>query len=123
MPKKTTKAAPKKAPAKSAAASKPIKKAAAAPKKAAPKKAAPAKSTSKAAPAGKATAKKTTKGQKYLDLGLLLDITSSMWSWIDRAKETLKTIIDDVKSSCDGLQVRVCFVGYRDHCDSVRFDV
>ena len=61
--------------------------------------------------------------KKYLDLGLLLDVTSSMWSWIARAKNTLKIIIDNVKKSCDGLTVRVCFVGYRDHCDSKRFDI
>ena len=66
---------------------------------------------------------KTVKGQKYLDLGLLLDVTSSMYSWIARAKNTLKTIIDNVKKSCDGLTVRVSFVGYRDHCDSKRFDI
>ena len=55
---------------------------------------------------------------KYLDLGLLLDVTSSMSSWIQRSKETLKSIVEDIKKSNTELKVRVCFVGYRDHCDN-----
>jgi len=47
-----------------------------------------------------------------------------MCSWIDRAKKTLKEIITNVVDSCDGkLKVRVCFVGYRDHCDTQRFSI
>jgi len=47
-----------------------------------------------------------------------------MSSWIKRAQETLKTIVDDAVSSCDGmLKVRVCFVGYRDHSDKKRFEI
>lgn len=61
---------------------------------------------------------------KLLELGLLCDCTSSMWSWIDRAKKTLIQIIDNVVASCDGkLKVRVCFVGYRDHKDRSRFSI
>ena len=63
-------------------------------------------------------------GQKVLELGLLLDCTSSMGSWIERAKKTLQEIIEDVVASCAGnLEVRVCFVGYRDHCDTERFTI
>ena len=32
---------------------------------------------------------KADKALKYLDLGLLLDVTGSMYSWIQRAKNTL----------------------------------
>jgi hypothetical protein len=47
-----------------------------------------------------------------------------MSSWIDRAKTTLKEIIDNVIKSCEGkLDVKVCFIGYRDHCDSKRFEI
>ena len=60
---------------------------------------------------------------KLLELGLLLDCTSSMHSWIERAKTTLKQIVTDVASSCDGLKIRICFVGYRDHCDRERFAI
>lgn len=59
----------------------------------------------------------STKDSNLLEIGLLLDCTSSMWSWIDRAKNTLKQIVDNIVKDNKGLQVRVCFVGYRDHCD------
>lgn len=66
----------------------------------------------------KAAAKSSSKGaSKLLELGLLLDCTSSMSTWIERSKKTLQEIISNVVESCDGLKVRVCFVGYRDHCD------
>ena len=110
MPKKaqekTTKAAP-------ATKSKAIKKDSAKEKVTAAKKAVVKKENEKIAA-----------GKKFLDLGLIIDCTSSMYSWIDRAKETLKTIIDNVMASCDGnLKVRVSFVGYRDHCDKNRFAI
>ena len=74
----------------------------------------------------KAEKKETKKNgdSKLLELGLLLDCTSSMGSWIERAKKTLIDIIKNVVDSCDGkLKVRVCFVGYRDHCDTERFSI
>ena len=40
-----------------------------------------------------------------------------MCSWIVRSKETLKTIIDQVKAENPKLKVRVAFVGYRDFGD------
>ena len=47
-----------------------------------------------------------------------------MGSWIERAKTTLKGIISNVVESCAGkLDVRVSFVGYRDHKDSDRFEI
>jgi len=72
-----------------------------------------------------AKAAKASKGKKgqLLELGLLCDCTSSMCSWIDRAKRTLQEIIANTVASCEGLQVRVTFVGYRDHCDSQRFSI
>jgi len=52
-----------------------------------------------------------------------MDITSSMQAWIERSKDTLKSIINNVKASNPELEVRVCFVGYRDIKDNVRFSV
>lgn len=49
-----------------------------------------------------------------LELCLLLDCTGSMASWIQRSKDTLKSIIESVKAENQGLKVRVCFIGYRD---------
>jgi len=47
-----------------------------------------------------------------------------MSSWIYRAQKTLKQIVDDAVSSCDGmLKVRVCFIGYRDHKENHRFEI
>lgn len=62
--------------------------------------------------------KKNAKGksQEILELGLLLDCSGSMSSWIERAKKTLQEIVDNiVKSSGGNLKVRVAFIGYRDH--------
>ena len=47
-----------------------------------------------------------------------------MKTWIDRAKETLNEIIQGVQASCQEegeVNVRVCFVGYRDIGDNERF--
>lgn len=59
-----------------------------------------------------------------LEVGLLCDCTGSMAEWIDRAKSTLKQIIENTIQSCDRkLKVRVCFVGYRDVEDTERFSI
>ena len=51
----------------------------------------------------KAEAKSTGKaGSKLLELGLLCDCTGSMEEWIERAKKTLKQIIESTVKSCDG---------------------
>jgi len=65
--------------------------------------------------------KKSTSKKDILDLCLLMDCTSSMQVWIERSKDTLKDIINNVKLSNPELEVRVCFVGYRDIKDEVRF--
>lgn len=62
--------------------------------------------------------------KEILEIGLLLDCTGSMSSWIYRAQQTLKTIVDDAVESCDGkLKVKVSFIGYRDHKDKNRFEI
>ena len=56
-----------------------------------------------------------------------MDCTSSMSSWIVKAKQTLNEIVNSIIEECkeDGsnLKVRVCFVGYRDIQDTRRFAV
>ena len=56
-----------------------------------------------------------------------MDCTSSMASWIEKAKQTLHDIVNSIVEECkeDGgnLKVRVCFVGYRDIKDRKRFAV
>ena len=44
-----------------------------------------------------------------------------MFSWIQRSKDTLKTIIDQVKAENPTLRVRVSFVGYRDFGDREQY--
>lgn len=53
----------------------------------------------------------------------MLDCTASMGSWIQRSKETLQGIIQNVKKEHAGLHVRVAFVGYRDIRDQNRFAI
>ena len=104
-------------------------------KKAAPKKAPAKRSISKAKPAAKPKAVKKepvapkrnaiakSSGSKSLDLCLILDCTGSMYSWIQRSKDTLHKIIDHVKNENKGLTIRVAFVAYRDIKELNRFDV
>ena len=44
-----------------------------------------------------------------------------MNQWINRSKDTLKEIIDNVRKENAELDVRVCFVGYRDFEHGQRF--
>ena len=73
--------------------------------------------------AAKVAEKSETSAGKKLDLCLLLDCTASMRPWIQRSKDTLKTIIDSVKAGHPGLEVRVSFVGYRDIDIRVPFEI
>ncbi len=122
---KKEKPEPKKvAAAKKAAAPAPEKKAAASKKEPEPPVLSLKKSTSKKTEVPEPAAKKGAKSStKKLDLCLLMDCTGSMASWIERSKNTLKEIIDTVKSGNEGLEVRVCFVGYRDIRDNPRFSI
>lgn len=81
------------------------------------------KSIAKPAKVTKKTAKVTTSSGPTLDLCLLMDCTSSMQEWIERSKETLHEIINNIKAQNKDLNVRVAFVGYRDITDPERFCV
>lgn len=67
--------------------------------------------------------KTPTSSGPSLDLCLLMDCTSSMQEWIERSKETLHEIINNIKVQSKDLKVRVAFVGYRDISDTERFCV
>ena len=58
-----------------------------------------------------------------LEVCLMLDCTASMMSWINRSKDTLKEILQNIREQYKGLKIRVSFVGYRDINDYNRFDV
>ena len=77
----------------------------------------------KIAPSLSRSVSRASKSSKTLDLCLLLDCTASMSSWIQRSKDTLKVIIDNVKVDNPDLEVRVCFVGYRDVKVIPRFSI
>jgi hypothetical protein len=82
------------------------------------------KKAPKAAKVTKSESLKNTVSGRTLDLCLICDCTGSMYSWIQRAKDTLHSIIDSVKIGNTGLKVRVAFVGYRDIGDGKkRFSV
>ncbi|KAL8243958.1 hypothetical protein R6Q59_010216 [Mikania micrantha] len=52
------------------------------------------------------------------DLLFLIDTTSSMKPYIDAAKNQVKAIIKEIKSTFfDDVEVRIAIVAYRDHCD------
>jgi hypothetical protein len=75
-------------------------------------------------PEPKKTSRAPTSVQaKSLEVCLLLDCTASMSSWIQRSKDTLAGIIQNVKNDYAGLKVRVSFVGYRDIQDRPRFEI
>jgi hypothetical protein len=66
---------------------------------------------------------KETGEKDIFELGLLMDTTASMGPWIERAKDKLEEIIDNVLLNNSNAEVRVSFVGYRDHLDDERFQL
>lgn len=93
-------------------------------KKVITKKEEPAPKTAKAAAGKKGKVKPVVAAdENSLDVLLLLDCTASMGSWIERSKDTLKGIIENVKLDYAGLNVRVGFIGYRDISDKPRFEI
>jgi len=49
-----------------------------------------------------------------LDLMFIMDLTGSMSIWLDEAKKSIKTIIEEITENNPGSKIRVSFVGYRD---------
>ncbi|CAM9102277.1 unnamed protein product [Ectocarpus fasciculatus] len=57
-----------------------------------------------------------------VDLCFVMDCTRSMQSWINQARDKLNDIIEQAKKDVDNLELRVAFIGYRDHGDRARFE-
>jgi hypothetical protein len=51
-----------------------------------------------------------------MNILFLMDCTSSMGSWIEESKRTLKKLIEEAKSKFKGT-LKIGFIGYRDFCD------
>lgn len=58
-----------------------------------------------------------------VDLAFVLDCTGSMGSHIVSAKSSMQEVVRRVKRTNGGLKLRVAVVGYRDLCDTHRFEV
>lgn len=52
-----------------------------------------------------------------LDLVVLMDCTGSMKPWVSQAKDSIISIVQDVKKDHTNAHVRVGFVAYRDFYD------
>jgi hypothetical protein len=52
-----------------------------------------------------------------VDVCFLVDCTGSMQPYIDMVKSTLNNIVDKLKMKFKSFEMRVSFVGYRDHAD------
>ena len=53
-----------------------------------------------------------------LDLAFIMDITGSMSSYLQMAKDKIIGMIDNIKKNCGTVDVKLGFVGYRDYLDS-----
>ena len=60
--------------------------------------------------------RKMLEKNKNVDVVFLLDCTGSMAGYINEAKNQIKKIAEDISEMYEN-NVRVAFVGYRDHCD------
>ncbi|CAD8065028.1 unnamed protein product [Paramecium sonneborni] len=58
------------------------------------------------------------KERNMLDVLFIMDCTGSMQKWIDQAKESISSIIDNFNQAVQSTQIRIAFVGYRDFSDS-----
>ena len=53
-----------------------------------------------------------------LDLAFIMDITGSMESYLQMAKDKVIKIIDNIKEKSGSAEINLAFVGYRDYLDS-----
>ena len=53
-----------------------------------------------------------------LDLAFVMDITGSMKSFLQMAKDKIIGMIDNIRNKCGSVDVNLGFVGYRDYLDS-----
>ena len=62
-------------------------------------------------------------GVRMLDLLFFVDCTGSMYSWITKVKEEINKIMDFLTASTIKSDIKMSFIGYRDYCDSKRFEI
>ena len=62
-------------------------------------------------------------GVRMLDLLFFVDCTGSMSSWITKVKEEINKIMDFLTASTIKSDIKMSFIGYRDYCDSDRFEI
>ena len=62
-------------------------------------------------------------GVRMLDLLFFVDCTGSMYSWITKVKEEINRIMDFLTASTIKSDIKMSFIGYRDYCDSNRFEI
>ena len=62
-------------------------------------------------------------GSPMLDLLFFVDCTGSMSSWIYEVKEEIIKIMDYLNASTIKSDIKMSFVGYRDYCDSERYEI
>lgn len=61
-----------------------------------------------------------------MDMMFLMDCTFSMDPWIKEAKDSIKFLIDSIKSEFNDSKIRLSFVGYRDFSekkDNKQFEI
>eukprot|EP01133_Synstelium_polycarpum_P010258 gene10258-11961_t len=56
-------------------------------------------------------------------LAIIMDITGSMGLWLAESKKMVSSLFESLKEKYAGIDLEVAFVGYRDHKDSVRFEI
>jgi len=60
---------------------------------------------------------KKLKAAATLDLLIMLDCTGSMAGFINEAKTKIRSFVTSIGQIYPDIQLRIAFVGYRDHCD------
>ena len=49
-----------------------------------------------------------------LDLMIIIDLTGSMYIWLNEVKENIKNVIEEITQNNPGSKIRLSFIGYRD---------
>ena len=49
-----------------------------------------------------------------LDLMIIMDLTGSMYIWLNEVKENIKNVIEEITQNNPGSKIRISFIGYRD---------
>jgi len=66
---------------------------------------------------------KIIESKDSVDICFIMDCTGSMGAWIALCKNKINNVVDVVTSHFKNVPINIGFVGYRDHCDSQRFEI